>query len=75
MRVSHKLGDYDGYHSYAVQFDSDGLTLTALMNVPDSELPARGYPILIMNHGNAGKNTINPSVAYRVSSALCDNSR
>jgi dienelactone hydrolase len=56
LRVSRKLGDYDGYHSYAVQFDSDGLALTAVMNVPDSALPDRGFPILIMNHGNVGNN-------------------
>ena len=54
LRVARKLGDFEGYSSYAVEWESDGLRLSALMNVPAAPAPPDGYPILIMNHGNAG---------------------
>lgn len=52
--VVRKLGDFDGYGSYEVEFDSDKLALRAVMNIPATAAPAHGYPVLIMNHGNAG---------------------
>lgn len=54
LSIIQKLGDFNGYRSYAVEYDSDGLALRAIMNVPVSEMPSSGYPVLIMNHGFAG---------------------
>ena len=53
LEITRKLGDFDGYSSYAVAWQSDGLRLTAVMNVPGAAMPDRGYPVLVMNHGNA----------------------
>ena len=53
LRITDKLGRFDGYRSYAVGWDSDGLRLSAVMNVPASPAPDAGYPVLIMCHGNA----------------------
>jgi dipeptidyl aminopeptidase/acylaminoacyl peptidase len=54
MSIMQKLGDFAGYRSYAVEYESDGLKLRAVMNTPVSEMPPEGYPVLIMNHGFAG---------------------
>lgn len=53
LKVTRKLGDFTGYSSYAVEFTSDGLRLSAVMNVPGAAPPTGGYPVVIMNHGNA----------------------
>ncbi len=53
LEIARKLGDFDGYSSYAVAWQSDGLRLTAVMNVPGAAMPDRGYPVVVMNHGNA----------------------
>jgi len=53
LEITRKLGDFDGYSSFAVAWESDGLRLTAVMNVPGTVMPDRGYPVLVMNHGNA----------------------
>jgi dienelactone hydrolase len=58
LHILQKLGDFDGYSSYAVEYDSDGLALRALMNVPSSQMPEKGFPTLIMNHGHAGNNWV-----------------
>lgn len=54
LQVLRKLGEFEGYHSWAVTYDSDGLALRAVMNVPTSPAPASGYPVIVMAHGNAG---------------------
>jgi dipeptidyl aminopeptidase/acylaminoacyl peptidase len=39
------------FRSSVVSYQSDGLTLYALMNVPTSPEPLGGYPVVIVNHG------------------------
>ncbi len=52
LRVISELGRFDGYRSFAVGYQSDGLELRAVMNVPTAPAPEYGYPVIIMNHGN-----------------------
>jgi dienelactone hydrolase len=54
MEIIAELGSFEGYRSFAVGYDSDGLALRAVMNVPSSPAPSRGYPVVILSHGNAG---------------------
>jgi len=53
LRLIGELGQFEGYRSYAVEYDSDGLRLRAVLNTPVSEMPEKGYPVIVMNHGNA----------------------
>lgn len=53
LDVVEAFGEFDGYRSYAVRWESDGLTQSAVMNVPAVPAPERGFPVVIMNHGNA----------------------
>lgn len=64
MTVSRLLGVFDGYRSFAVRYDSDGLALNAVMNVPAAPPPEGGYPVLVMSHGNAGNNWAGLSKYY-----------
>lgn len=39
------------YSRYYVSYLSDGLRIYALMTVPNDEMPANGWPVVIFNHG------------------------
>lgn len=44
-------GDRGGFVDSIVSFQSDGLREYALMSIPDGRRPARGWPVVIINHG------------------------
>jgi uncharacterized protein len=44
-------GDRGGFVDSIVSFQSDGLREYALMSIPDGPRPARGWPVVIINHG------------------------
>ena len=46
-----KLDDGPGFSAYLVSYKSAGLTLYAMVAVPESEAPSRGFPVLVANHG------------------------
>ena len=53
LAIKEKLGEFDGYRSYSVEWLSDGLKQSAVMNVPAAPAPESGYPIVVLSHGNA----------------------
>ena len=63
IKIEKDLGDQGGFASYVISYPSDGLKLYALMNVPTSQMPPSGWPVVIVNHGY-----ISPSVYDTVSS-------
>lgn len=46
-----KLDDGPGFSAYLVSYQSGGLKVHAMVAVPVSAAPARGYPVLVANHG------------------------
>ena len=52
LTVERVLEDGPGFSAYLVSYRSSGLKVHALVAVPDSEKPSRGYPVLIANHGH-----------------------
>jgi hypothetical protein len=44
-------GDQGGYVNTVVAYQSDGLREYALMSVPDRARPAKGWPVIVINHG------------------------
>lgn len=44
-------GEQGGYVDSIASFQSDGLTEDTLVSVPDGRRPARGWPVVIINHG------------------------
>jgi dipeptidyl aminopeptidase/acylaminoacyl peptidase len=39
------------YHRYIASYLSDGLTIYALLTIPNGEKPPNGWPVIIFNHG------------------------
>jgi len=50
IEIAETLEDNAAFRRYAVAYPSDGLRVTAMMNVPKGPADAR-YPVIILNHG------------------------
>lgn len=50
--VGRVLEQPSAYTRYFVTYKSNGLTISGIMNVPSGEVPANGFPVLILNHGH-----------------------
>lgn len=51
LKFERDLDDGPSYSAYLVSYQSSGLKIHAMIAVPDSDVPASGFPILIANHG------------------------
>ncbi len=40
-----------GYSAYLARYEHNGLTLFAMVAVPDGDRPASGFPVVVANHG------------------------
>lgn len=48
IRILETLNETDKYASYLIDYPSDGLTITGVMQIPKGDGP---FPIIVMNHG------------------------
>jgi dipeptidyl aminopeptidase/acylaminoacyl peptidase len=48
IHIRSTLADTDKYTSFLIDYPSDGLTITGVMNIPIGDGP---FPVIIMNHG------------------------
>ncbi len=46
-----RLPDGPGYKAHLVSYASSGLKLHAMVAVPKTQVPAKGFPVVIANHG------------------------
>ena len=53
------------FTSFIISFNSDGLKEYALMNIPGSQKPAGGFPVLILDHGYIQPNTYDTINSYK----------
>ncbi|MFN8450498.1 MAG: alpha/beta fold hydrolase [Anaerolineae bacterium] len=51
ITIEETLNPGAGYDRYIVSYPSDGLKIYALMTVPREEMPATGFPVIVLNHG------------------------
>ncbi len=51
IKIEEDLSSQDGFRSYIISYPSERLKLYALMNIPNTPKPKRGYPVIIINHG------------------------
>ena len=49
INIGEVLGETDLYTRYAIDYLSDGLTITGIMQVP--KVGSNPYPVIVMNHG------------------------
>lgn len=45
------LVEDEHFTRYQIAYTSDGLRITGVMNVPTGEIPERGFPVILLNHG------------------------
>ena len=48
IRILETLTETDKYTAYLIEYPSDGLTITGVMQIPQGEGP---FPVIVMNHG------------------------
>lgn len=49
--IEQTLPPGSNYNRYIASYKSDGLKIYALLTVPNGEKPAKGWPVIIFNHG------------------------
>ena len=59
------IEDNVAFRSYVVSYQSDGLKLFALMNVPKMQRPESGFPVVIVNHGYINPQTYSTTRSYK----------
>lgn len=59
FKIRKVLETNSAYQKFLISYESDGLTLTGVMNVPFGPVAEGGFPVLILNHG-----LIRPSIYY-----------
>lgn len=53
------------YKSYIISYRSDGLKLYSLMNVPTTNKPFGGFPVVVLDHGYIIPNQYNTVTSYK----------
>src|SRR5687768_14126325 len=56
IHIRSTLDENDKYTSYLIEYPSDGLTITGLMQIPVGEGP---FPVILMNHGFFSRSVYN----------------
>lgn len=56
IKVRSTLDKNDKYTAYLIEYPSDGLTITGVMQIPEGEGP---FPVIIMNHGFFARSVYN----------------
>lgn len=51
FRILRLLSGNQHYDTHAISYQSGGLVIGGVMNVPRGRVPRGGYPVLILNHG------------------------
>ena len=51
LKSEKELIGAEGYYSILMSYHSDGLKLFTLVNIPLSDMPKKGFPVLIFGHG------------------------
>ena len=52
------------YDRYIVSYESEGNTIFALLTIPQGELPATGWPVIVFNHGYIPPNEYRTTERY-----------
>lgn len=51
IKIERTLEPGSGYNRYIASYTSDGLKIFALLTVPNTNKPSKGFPAIIFNHG------------------------
>jgi dipeptidyl aminopeptidase/acylaminoacyl peptidase len=51
ITIEEELAPGSNYDRYVASYESEGLTIYALLTIPQGEKPESGWPIIVFNHG------------------------
>lgn len=51
IKIEQTPSQNDSFTSYQISYPSDNLKIYGMMNVPEGDPPAGGFPVVILNHG------------------------
>ena len=51
ITIEETLGKESNYTSFIFSYPSDSLKIYGMMNIPDGDPPAGGFPLVLLNHG------------------------
>jgi len=68
ITVEKQVQTNGNFSSFVVSFTSDGLKEYALMNIPNTNKPTGGFPVLILDHGYIQPNTYDTVNSYKAES-------
>lgn len=67
IHIRETLAEAEKYTSYLIDYPSDGLTITGVMQIPNGEGP---FPVIVMNHGFFSRSVYNSGDGTDRSSAF-----
>jgi uncharacterized protein len=66
ITISQTLSSGTNYSRYVVSYKSDGFTIYGLLTVPIGKKPAKGWPVILFNHGYIPPASYSTSSSYAV---------
>jgi hypothetical protein len=57
IKIREMLDENEFYTAYLIEYPSDGLTITGVMQIPEGEGP---FPVIVMNHGFYARSVFSP---------------
>jgi len=73
IKVLQMYRETDRFTSFRISYQSDGLTLYALMNLPQGTPPTGGWPVVVVNHGHIPPHLFSTPNSYINTSAFFAN--
>lgn len=73
ITIEQDLGIKQNFKSYIISYYSDGLKLYSLLNIPNTKKPAKGFPVIIVNHGHIPPDKYSTIDSYKLVSSYYAN--
>ncbi len=73
ITIEQDLGIIQNFKSYIISYYSDGLKLYSLLNIPNKEKPAKGFPVIVVNHGHIPQEKYSTIDSYKLVSSYYAN--
>jgi len=65
IKIEQQVTTSGNFSSFIISFTSDGLKEYALMNIPNTQKPSNGFPVLMLDHGYIQPNTYDTVNSYK----------
>lgn len=73
IKIEKDLGIKRNFKSYIISYYSDGLKQYSLLNIPNIKKPAKGFPVIVVNHGHIPPEKYSTVDSYKLVSSYYAN--